>query len=63
MGKNLPIKSIFSSGIVLGTEDNSDFLRLYPSKCNRHIIIDNFQLGTNQGIDTEYLEKLINKFQ
>lgn len=62
-GRMIPIKSIFSTGTVMGTPDNSDFLHLYPSVCNRHIIIDNIQFGTNMGVDTTYMEQVIDKFQ
>ncbi len=62
-GQMKDIKSIFSTGVVAGTDDNTDFLRLYPSKCNRHIIIENTEpeTGEHYNLSVE-LQDINNKF-
>ena len=62
-GQLRTIKSMFSSGKVLANEDETDFLKLYPSECNRHIILDEVQYGTDIGIDTSVLEERVKEFQ
>ena len=47
-GKMKPIKSIFEKGHVMSKNDDTEFFRLYPSKCNRHIVLDNTLLGMNE---------------
>lgn len=46
-GKMKPIKSIFEKGHVMSKNDDTEFFRLYPSKCNRHIVLDNTLIGMN----------------
>lgn len=58
-GKMKLIKSIFSEGEVAGNEDNTEFFHLYPSSCNRHIVIKNTKPesgdGFNLSLDIENL--------
>lgn len=58
------LKSIFSEGEVCGNEDNSDFFRLYPSSCNRHIVLKNVkpESGDNFNLSLE-IENLNDKFK
>ena len=58
------IKSIFSEGEVCGNEDNSDFLRLYPSSCDRHIILRNVKPESGSDFDLSLdIENLNDKFK
>lgn len=52
-GKMKKIKSIFSKGTVAGTNNNEEFLRLYPSKCARHIILENTLSGNGNDFDIQ----------
>lgn len=47
-GKMKPIKSIFEKGHVMSKNDDTEFFRLYPSKCDRHIVLDNTLIGLNE---------------
>lgn len=37
--QNIPVKSIYGSGTVLGINSDSDYLHIYPQNANRHIVI------------------------
>lgn len=47
-GKMKPLKSIFEKGRVMSSNNGEDYFRLYPSKCNRHIVLENTLLGMNE---------------
>lgn len=47
-GKMKPLKSIFEKGHVMSKNDDTEFFRLYPSKCDRHIVLDNALIGLNE---------------
>ena len=44
-GKLKKIKSIFSKGTVSSINDGEEYFRLYPSKCDRHIVLENTLSG------------------
>jgi hypothetical protein len=63
-GKQKQIKSIFSEGEICGNEDNSDFFHLYPSSCNRHIVIKNTKPESGGDYDlTLNIENLTESFK
>ena len=63
-GKQKQIKSIFSEGEICGNEDNSDFFHLYPSSCNRHIVIKNAKPESGGDYDlTLNIENLTESFK
>lgn len=62
-GEIKEIKSIFGQGEVAGINDNTEFKRLYPSKCNRHIILENTLEETGEFYDlSENIQELNDKF-
>lgn len=62
-GEMKTVKSIFSKGTVMSVNDNTDYFRLYPSKCDRHYVLDNVLSGSGNDYDiTSQLEELTNKF-
>lgn len=59
-GENRLIKSIFSYGTVRKDKDGN-FARLFPDmNCNRHIIIDDYETGTDINVDVSMLEDMAN---
>lgn len=62
-GKIKQIKSIFSKATVLGNENNTDYYRLYPSRCNRHYILDDTLSGSGSDFDiSDKLTEITDKF-
>lgn len=62
-GENKLLKSIFSKGRVKGVEDSSEFFHLYPSSCNRHIVLENTQPETGGDFDLSLdIQDLNDKF-
>jgi len=58
-GKRLPIRSIFSRGIVRKDESDNSFGRLYKPVCSRHIIIDDFELAQMKSYDGIDMKSLV----
>jgi hypothetical protein len=54
-GKIKHIKSIFEKGTVKGINDNTEYFRLYPSNCYRHIVLENTlkDTGENYNLNTQ----------
>ena len=61
--KTKQIKSIFDRATVMSTSDNSDYYRLYPDSCNRHIILTDCLSGSGHTIDISILETLNDNFK
>ena len=62
-GKMKTLKSIFSQGNVKGINENTDYFRLYPSNCSRHIVFENINSGNGKEYDlSEQLQDLNDKF-
>lgn len=56
---NKPLKSIFTKGKILSASDNNkEFLHLYPSKANRHIIIADYSIDDSNGYDEKAFTKI-----
>lgn len=63
-GEMKNIKSIFSAGTVKSINNNTDYFRLYPSSCNRHIVLENTEIGNGSEYDMQnQLLDLSDKFQ
>ena len=61
-GVRREIKSIFTKGDILSNSDGS-YKRLYPNTCNRHIIIDDYELGAGTGYNTDDVAALSDAFE
>lgn len=63
-GKIKHIKSIFEKGTVKGINDNTEYFRLYPSNCYRHIVLENTlkDTGENYNLNTQ-LQELNDNFR
>lgn len=59
----LPVKSIFTSGVIRKDPCTGDFGRIRKDVCNRHIIIDCFEDGTKGLLDASVFEKLVEDFK
>lgn len=59
----LPVKSIFTSGVIRKDPCTGDFGRIRKDVCNRHIIIDCFEDGTKGLLDASIFEKLVEDFK
>ena len=63
-GKLKTIKSIFSKGTVSSINNGEDYFRLYPSNCDRHIVLENTLSGSGQDFDIyEDIMSINEKFQ
>ena len=63
-GKLKKIKSIFSKGTVSSINDGEDYFRLYPSKCDRHIVLENTLSGIGNDFNiSEDIQEINKKFQ
>ena len=62
-GKLKQLKSIFSKATVKGINENSDYFRLYPSNCYRHIVLENVLDSSGNEFDlSNQLTDLNDKF-
>lgn len=62
-GEEKQIKSIFDKGTVAAINDNTEFKRLYPSNCNRHIILEDTLEETGEMYDlSNKIQELNDKF-
>lgn len=62
-GKLKEIKSIFEQATVMSVNDDKDFFQLYPSSCNRHIVLTDCVVGSDTAIDVSALEDLNTEFK
>lgn len=62
-GKLKEIKSIFDKATVMSVNDGKDFFQLYPSSCNRHIVLTDCVSGSDAAIDVSALEDLNDNFK
>lgn len=62
-GKMKEIKSIFEKATVMSVNDGNDFFQLYPSSCNRHIVLTDCVSGEGTTIDIKELENLNDAFK
>ncbi|MBO6272252.1 hypothetical protein J6O48_05660 [bacterium] len=45
------IKSIFSNAKVTSINDDTEYMTLFPSRCNRHIILENAKPESGNSYD------------
>lgn len=63
-GQMKKIKSIFEHAHVCGVNDDTEFLRLFPDKCNRHIILDNALVESGKEYDiSQQLQDINEEFK
>ena len=63
-GKLKTIKSIFSKGTVSSINDGEDYFRLYPSNCDRHIVLENTLFGSGNDFNiSDNIMEINQKFQ
>lgn len=63
-GRLKTIKSIFSKGTVSSINNGQDYFRLYPSNCDRHIVLDNTLFGTGNDFNiSDDIQEINQKFQ
>lgn len=61
--KMVPVKSIFSKGVIRKDPCTGDFARIRKDVCDRHIIIDCYESGVQGVVDSSIVEDLNNDFK